>query len=96
MSIRIDRNNVKPKLCPLCGSKIGAFPLLVEIKLNDGTIMPQPICEADKANMEQKKYQIEMLKVAKFIWVDEIYDNKEMSLVQKDKEIDRIMDLKVL
>ncbi len=82
-------------LCPFCGKAIGISPTMVDIYLNNNSMMPQPVCSDDLSLAKTVDAQRELLGLIKDVWVREINESDKILPEDKPKEIIRIKKLEV-
>lgn len=92
---KIDLNYMRPGLCPFCGVKLPQTPIMLQLPLSDGSMMPQPVCESDLKLLQEKEGQDMVLLACKAIWMLEISENTQRTEKERVKEIERIMNLKI-
>ena len=91
----IHKEFMRPPLCPICGVNLGKDPVMINIKLNNYSEMPQPICLNHMYAMCKRETQEELLEVCKEIWGKEIMESTQRTDEEKQNEIERINNLKV-
>ncbi len=92
----INLEYMKPNICPICGERLSFAPIMVQIKLNNQTMMPQPACDKDIEKIRTKEGQEAILLACKAIWLLELTENKQRSEKERINEIKKIKDLKVV
>lgn len=91
--MRIDY--LKPGRCPYCFAPL-PHPAMVNITLSNNTVMPQPVCDDHFTNLLRRDDQIELLKLIKLVWIEEIKTSEQRTEEDKQKVITDIEKIEVL
>ena len=86
-------------ICPLCGKQLKRFEMsdimMIKLPLNDGSVMPQPVCLADRERLQQVPIQQALLEAIKTHWLSELEHSSTVPDDLLRRQQDRITRLEI-